>query len=63
MTYYSVKQVSRESQVDWSVDYPLKESGIREIKDNVCDFVANNGPLVVMGAAAATSFILKKMFG
>merc|ERR1712131_156033 len=39
------------------------ESGIREIKDNVCDFVANNGPLVVMGAAAATSFILKKMFG
>merc|ERR1712131_411015 len=39
------------------------ESGIREVKDNVCDFIANNGPLVVMGAAAATSFILKKMFG
>ena len=41
----------------------VKESGIREVKDNVCDFIANNGPLVVMGAAAATSFILKKMFG
>ena len=39
------------------------EKNIKDAKDQAVDFVANNGPLVVMGAAAATSFVLRKMFG
>jgi hypothetical protein len=39
------------------------ENGIRDAKDQVVDFVSQNGPLVVMGAAAATGFMLKKLFG
>jgi len=39
------------------------EQGIRNAKNQAVDFVANNGPLVVMGAAAATSFVLRRIFG
>lgn len=39
------------------------ERGIRDAKDQVVDFVSHNGPLVVMGAAAATGFMLRKIFG
>merc|ERR1739838_120420 len=39
------------------------DRNIKDAKDQAVDFVANNGPLVVMGAAAATSFVLRKMFG